>query len=449
MAAAPFFTASLWAANHEITTPEELFPQLDAILKHAVAQSPAMVTRATDLEIAENDRVGARAALLPTVGGFFNYYESSDKRSDQVPTPENPDPERLRVQKTYYNFSVTQPIFHWGERRNLDRIGAIRLQMSQRNYREGYRLLAQEVRVSYLRLIGDKQRANRASLAHAYFASQLKRSEEQLAKKAISEAQIFPIRQDAERMEISDEQTRFAYENNKIAFSRLTGLPVLRDDEIPDNIPLVTPQNETVQELLAGYLTQKDKPTAAAENARKTLAIAQLNLANDRKRLYPKLSLTAGASQDEQSYTINIAQKYAIQSYYAGISVNWLIFDGLTSRAVVRSSRARIRQLETDYRALDEQLARNAQNQVKTLGFTARSAAVNERQLQSVEGNLNLRREEFGRGVISEEAVSGAEISLADARIAALVSRAEYYSQLCEFLGMVVEDPVVANIPQQ
>jgi outer membrane protein TolC len=444
-AALPLFTASLWAANHEITTPEELFPQLDAILKHAVAQSPAMVTKATDLEIAENDRVGARASLLPSAGGFFTLFESSDKRSDQVPTPDNPDPDRLRVQKVYYNFSISQPIFHWGERRNLDRIGAIRLQMAQRNYREGYRLLAQEVRSSYLRLIGDKQRAKRATLAHEYYGAQLKRAEEQFAKKAISEAQIFPIRLDAERAEISDEQTRYAYENNKITFSRLTGLPVLNDDAIPDSIPAVNPQDAAVQKLLAGYLAQKDKPTVSAEVARQSLAVARLNLANDKKRLYPKLSLTAGVSQDEQSYTINIAQKYSIQSYYAGLSVNWLIFDGFNSGAVVRSTRARIRQLETDYRALDEQLARNAQNQAKALGFSARYAAVNERQLESVEGTLNLRREEFGRGVISEEAVSMAELNLVDARISAFGSRADYYTQLCEFLGMVVEDPVVEN----
>lgn len=442
-AAAPLFTASLWAANQEITTPEALFPQLDAILKHAVSQSPAMVSRATDLEIAENDRVGARATLLPSVGGYFNLFESSDDRSDQ------PTGDRLRVTKTYYNFSITQPVFHWGERRNLDRIGAIRLQMAQRNYREGYRLLAQEVRTSYLRLIAEKQRAKRAALAHAYYSAQLKRAEEQLAKQAISEAQIFPVRLDAERYEISDEQTRYAFETSKATFARLTGMPVLSDEAIPDEIPVVKPQLEAVQELLAGFLAQKDKPTIAAENARQGLAMARLNLANDKKRLYPKLSLIAGASQDEQSYTINVAQKYAVQSYYAGISVNWLIFDGFNSGAVVRSTKARLRQLEADYRTLDEQLARTAQNQVKSLGFLARYASVGERSLESTEGNLNLRREEFGRGVISEEAVSAAEISLADARIAAFSYRVDYYSQLCEFLGMVVEDPVVANVPQK
>ena len=95
LAAVPLFTMGLWAADSAgtgITTPESLFPQLDAILKHTVSQSPAMVTRATEMESAENDRAVARANLLPTAGGYLTYVESSDNRSDQ--------PETVRVRKT-------------------------------------------------------------------------------------------------------------------------------------------------------------------------------------------------------------------------------------------------------------------------------------------------------------------------------------------------------------
>lgn len=438
LAAVPLIASGLWAAADDLTTPEELFPQLDAILKHAVAQSPAMISRAVDQEIAQNDRIQARANLLPSIGGSYSLYQANDDRSDQ--------PDRVRVEKQYYNFSITQPLFFWGERRNNDRVGAIRLAMAKGQYREGYRLLAQEIRAGYLRLIGDKLRAHRATLANAYYSAQLKRAEDQLAKRAISEAQIFPIRIEAERAQLADERTNFDYENNKISFGRLTGMPVLKDEEIPDSIPVVKPQDAAVQRLLAGYLAQKDKPTVAADVARQNLSIARLAYANDKKRLYPKFSLVAGASQDEQSYTINVANKYSVQSFYGGFSVNWLIFDGFSSGAVVRSSRARIRQLERDYQALDERLAESAQNQVRLLGFTARGAALNERLLGSSEGNYSLRKEEFGRGVTAEDAVNLAELNLVDTKIATFGTRADYYTQLCEFLGLVTQDPVLANV---
>ena len=47
------------SAADDIVTPERLFPQLDAILKQTVAQSPRMVNRALDLEMAEQDRIAA------------------------------------------------------------------------------------------------------------------------------------------------------------------------------------------------------------------------------------------------------------------------------------------------------------------------------------------------------------------------------------------------------
>lgn len=438
----PLFAATVWAAdvaNHGIVTPESLFPQLDAILKHAVSQSPSMISQAVNEEIAENERVIARSNLLPTVGGYYNLNGARDKRGDLAGS--------LDVTKIYYNFSVIQPLFFWGERKNLDRIGAIRLEMTKGNVREGYRLLAQEVRTAYLRLIADKLRARRAALSDKRSAAILKRSEDQLTKKVISEAQIFTIRIEAERALVVNERTQFDYENNKLAFSRLTGMPVLRDEEIPDVIPPITPQTEAVQGLLSGYLSQADNPNPEAVTLRQTLDIEKLNLANSKTRLRPKVSVMAGTSQDEQSYTTNTAQKYSVQSYYAGVKVDWQVFDGFAARSAVRSNRAHIRQLESDYRQLNERLATQAQNQAKMLGFYSRYVSINDRLLESSEGHLRSRKEEFSRGVISEEDVGLAEIGLVDSTILAYGSRTEYYTGVCDFLGTVMEDPVLTNLP--
>ena len=52
--AVPLITASLWAAPavNDLILPERIFPQLDGILKDAVQQSPRMLNRALDPEIA-------------------------------------------------------------------------------------------------------------------------------------------------------------------------------------------------------------------------------------------------------------------------------------------------------------------------------------------------------------------------------------------------------------
>jgi outer membrane protein TolC len=398
-----------------------------------------MISRAVDLELAENDRVAARAGLLPSVGGSYSYYEARDKRGDL--------PGRLDVTKIYYNFSVTQPLYHWGERSNTARMGDIRQKISEGNYSDGYRLYAQEVRSAYFRLIISKVRAEKAAFFNDYSAKQLKRGEERLTKKVVSEAQMFGIRMEAERATIADERAKFDFENDKAAFARLTGTAPLANDEIPDAIPAVTLQNDAIQALLAEYLSQKNPPTAEAENFRNTMQMERLNLANQKTRLLPKFNLVVGASQDEQSYTLNTAQKYQVQSYYGGLSVNWTIFDGLSARSGVRSALARVRSQENEYRELTEKLAEQAQSQAKLTGFYARYASISDRYLESGEGNLRSKKEEFARGVIAEEDVSGAQLGLYDSRISAYSSRADYYTQLCQFLGTVVKDPVLANLP--
>lgn len=421
-----------------VVTAEKLYPELDEILKKAVAQSPRMINRAIDLEIAEQDRIAARAGMLPSVGGSFSYYEARERRADIGM--------RLNVPKTYYSFSLSQPLFHWGERRNAARVGEIRELMVQGNYREGYRIYAQEVRNLYLRLIVDKLRAKRTSYALEYANNQLKQGEERLAQKVISDGQMFSIRIAAERAQIDADRADFEFENGKVSFARLTGMPVLRSEDIPDTVPAVPTQESAIQGLLQGYLAQSELPTTEAAYFRNALEVERLNLANQKTRLRPKLSLVAGATQDQQRYTA-LGSEYKVDSYYAGLSVGWTIFDGFSARSAVRSSLAKLRSMENDYRVLTERLSQQAQTQARLAGFSARSAAVTNKLLESAEGNLSTKQEQFSRGAISQEEVNLAQLNLYDTQLSAYLTRADYYNQVGEFLGIVMEDPVLANLP--
>lgn len=421
-----------------LVTAEKLYPELDSILKSAVAQSPRMISRAIDLEIAENDRIAARAGLLPTVGGAFRYYEARERRADLG--------ERMSVPKTYYDFSISQPLYHWGERANTARIGEVRELIAQGNYREGYRIFAQEVRNAYLKLIVDKLRAKRTAYALDYANNQLKQGEERLAQKVISAGQMFVIRIDAERAQVTAERAAFEFENGLASFARLTGTPPLRPEAVPDVIPAVADQSSALNSLVQGYLAQSELPSYEAVSMRNALDIERLNLANNKTRLKPKLSLVAGANQDEQRYSA-LGSKYKVDSYYAGVSVGWTIFDGFTARSAVRSSLARIRSMESDYRVLTDRLAQQAQSQARLAGFAARSAAINNKLLDSAEGNLSEKTEQFARGATSQEQVSLAQLNLYDMQLTAYLSRIEYFSHVSELLGTVRDDPVLANLP--
>jgi outer membrane protein TolC len=444
LAALPLFTVGLWAADsvgHGITTPESMFPQLETILSQAVAQSPTMLARSIDQEIAENDRKVARSGLLPSVGGYYRYWWAQDKRSDR------PDMDRVETDKQFYDLSINQPVFHWGERKNNDKIGAIRLALAGQNYREAYRVLADTIRTSYFRLINDKLRVTRTEFANAHLQDVAKRSEDRLAKKEISDAQAFLVRTEAERSQITTERTRLEFEFAKQSFARLTGLPQLTDDQIPDDIPAVQDQSAAVQAALADFLSQDKPRTAVALNNQNLLEIERKNLAIAKTRLLPKINMQAGINQDEQTYGLTLASRYSVNSLYYGVSVNWTIFDGFASSAAQRSAYARIRQLERDYRTLTEQLASTAQHQAKMTDIFLRYAKINDGLVPSSEGNLATKRDDFKRGINSEDDVAAAQLNVYDTKLLAFASRQDYYNTLVDFLGTIAEDPVLKNIP--
>jgi outer membrane protein TolC len=421
-----------------LVMPEELFPQLGAILANAVKQSPRMLNRALDLEIAENNRIGARSGLLPNVGGYANYYESRDTRADL--------PGRLNVTKIAYNFSLQQPVFYWGERRNGARIGEISASIAKGQYAEGYRILAQTLRGDYLRLIVQKLSVKRADFYLQYVQSQLQKEEVRLNQKVISEYQIFPVRLAVEQAQIASERVHFDFDMAKQSFARLAGCAPLTDEAIPDLIPPARHDGGAYERLLAAFLGQTEIPTVEAVTMRKQIETETLIVATAKTRLRPKFNLVAGVSQDEQSYTINVAQKFRVNSMFGGMTANWTIFDGLASGAAVRTELARLRQMRNDYKEMTERVGQQAQTQAKQINFSARSMSLSDRALQASEGNLKSKQDEFSRGVSAEDDVNLARIALLDAQLQAYNGRVDYFSRTGDFLGLIVKDPVLANV---
>jgi len=441
LAAMPLLACFLQAASSavsEIPLPEKIHPGLDAILHNAVLQSPRMVNRALQMEIADNDRIAARANLLPTFSASYSYNTASDQQQGQT--------SRSTSIKTPYSVVLSQPVFHWGERRNNDKIGAIQLKIARGEYRQGYRLLAQEIRTSYLRLIVQKMAVKRARFYQQYVNNQLKLQEDRLLKKVISEVDISIARQNSEQGQIALERVEFEFENAKHSFARLAGTGSMTDDAIPDSISEATYSAGPYDQMLADFLSQKEPPTAAAFDLRQQIDIANLNYASARTRLRPKVNAVFALTQDEQSNYLNSGSKYTFSSRYAGISINWTIFDGFASNAATRNALIRRRTLENDYRQLTEQLAQDAQTGVKQINFAARNMAIYDRLFVSNQGYLNTTKEDFKRGVKSDAEVGQVQLNVYDAELNANNARADYLLQISSFLGTLNEDPIVGNL---
>ena len=420
--------------------PEDVFPALRPILEQAAQQSPQMVSRNLELLAADGDLKQAKAGLYPSLGGFYQYSQTTDQREDIV--------DSLKTDKTYYNITLTQPLFQWGERVNNAKIGKIIRDIADENYSEAYRLLANQIRASYLSLIMSKIGINNATHGLKLAEEALASAEDRLQKKVISEGAIFQTRIAADQARLADETAAWNFELSKQDFSKLTGQPAPSDYAIPSEIPGLIESKDKVDALLTRFLSQEKPETAAVRIARKQVLVNELTYKNQRTRQRPKLSFVAGISQDEQSYTSNIAQKYGLESKYVGLQVSWNIFDGFATRGAVASALARKRMAEHTYKELTETLAQDARKAAKAVDLAQRQLAISERLLNNAGNFLSYTKDELKRGQSSEAEINAAQAGYNATKSSTNSSRYIYLMRVSEFLSLIAEDPMVGKIEQ-
>jgi outer membrane protein TolC len=424
-----------WAAAEDVDLPERVFPALDQILRDALQQSPRILARNLDLEIAQGDEMQAKAGLYPSAGGYVGYQKARETRED-IQTGSYP------TNMTNYAFSVSQPVWHWGVVRNGARIGEIRRKILEQQYVEAFRMLAQEIRAGYLGLITRKalMRSTRFNLKLTETSLQV--AEDRLAKGTISVGDIFSTRMNALQLRLTTDRSAEDFEQARRAFRLLTG-KVLSNDEIPDLIPPLSGGDEAPPRLLADFLSQKDPQTSSVIFARQQLEIENLNLKIQQKRLYPMINLVTGISQNRQSYTQNVGVLYGVQDRYIGMNLSWSVFDGFAARGAVKSSLARKRQFEASFRQLTENLGQEAQRLEKQVEFSLRQMRISDRLLGERGDFLHASEEDFKRGTAAETDLNAARASFFSVEFAAFNARADYLQRMSDFLGAIMVDPVL------
>lgn len=428
-------------ADGPLPLPEDYLPGLKSILANAVTQSPRMIARNAENAASEGNRIVARAGQLPNAGGFLGYYPwQRDYRADL--------PRYADVNRVNYNFSINQPLFHWGALQNATRIGEIQLRMTQSQTAEGYRLLVQEIRAQYLMLIIRKADLAKSHLGAKVTEENYSVAQTKLEKRVISDADMFMPTVNRDQARLSVDRAQEDFENSKAVFARLCGSAPLSDDQIPDAVPDVSAAPVTsLEPLLRAYTSQKDPDSYALRNIGDQIEVEKLNYKTISTRLLPTLNFQIGTSQDQTSYTTNIAAKYRVTSIFTGFMVNWTVFDGLAIRGAKATSLARRHQLEQSYKDMSADLVAQARNQLKLVDFARRDMELTNRLLTSSVGTLRDKRADATRGLASAADVSNAEIYNQDLSIKAYAARTDYLMKVGDFLSTLQQDPALANLP--
>ncbi len=420
--------------------PETYLPALKDILSTAVSQSPRMIARNAENAVAEGGRIVMRSGQLPSVGGYVGYYPwQRDWRADLSKFAD--------VNRLNYNFSINQPLYHWGALENNTRIGELQLRMTQGQTAEGYRILVQEIRGQYLALVIKKAALVRARLSLKMAEDNLSVAQTKLEKKVMSEAEIGMVRLMLDRAKLAADRTEEDYNDSKSVFAKLCGTPVLSDSQIPDEIPDPAGPTSTLEPMLTDFTSHKELDTYSLRNLNDQIEVEKLTYENTKTRLLPQLNFQIGTSQDQTSYTTNIAAKYRVTSVFTGFVLNWSIFDGFATRGAMASSLARRRQLEQSYKDMSANLADQARSQLKQVEFARRGMEIANRLLESSTGALRDRKADATRGLASEADVNTFQLSYQEAQINAFSARFDYLIKTGDFLSTMLKDPALVNLP--
>jgi outer membrane protein TolC len=444
LAAAVAALPALRAQSYDTTTlplPETYFPALKGILGAAVTQSPRMIARNAENAASEGNRVTMRSGQLPSINGYFNYYPwDRQVRADISGATD--------ASKLSYNFSLYQPIYHWGALQNNTRMGELQLHMTQGQTAEGYRLLAQEIRAQYMQLVIKKAALGRIRLSQHVAEDNMAVSRTKLEKKVISEAEMGGIVLKADQARLAADQAEVDYSDSKAVFAKLCGAPVLGDDQIPEEFPVVTlTETPALDPLVTAFTSQKELNSYNLAVVRDQIAVEKLTYANIQTRLRPQLNAVVGTSQDQISYTTNLAAKYKVNEYFVGLQVSWSIFDGFAARGAAATSMAHRRQLEQSYRDLSADLSDQARALLKQLTFARRGMEIANRLLDSSAGSLHDKKSDAARGLASDADVNTYQLAYEEARINAFTARSDYLMKNGEFLSTLLQDPALANLP--
>ncbi len=439
------FLPALWsqpAPNTALPLPESYFPELQSILESSLKQSPRMILRNAEEAIAEQSRIAARAGQLPSAGGGFSYYPWD--RQYRLVSGTVATGNRLG-----YNFSINQPVFAWGALKNNTRIYELQQKIAQGQTAETYRLLASEIRTAYLNLVLRKAALERAQLNQQIADAQLDIARTKREKNVISEADMFGPTITAEQARLSADRAADDYDGYRRYFAKLTGRPAPADDAIPDAIPAVTVTSDEVSSVVTEFNRQPDFDTYVLRNMRRQIDIEKLNYKIAATRLKPKVNAVVAVTQDQQRIVYGQEVPYEIREVYAGISVNWSIWDSFSTRASKKISLSRRRELEQSYREATEDLVQSVRDKKKQIEFSARNLAIVEKQLEAASNTYVATKEDLKRGLTSEAGVDSAQLYFYDARINAYGARYDYMLKVADLLSTIMKDPALANLPSQ
>ncbi len=422
------------------TLPEDYLPGLRAVLETAMRQSPQMLLRQLEVDRSEAQVIISDAERLPRLGGDVRFNSTRTAATHSQATRDN---------GLFYSIGANQAVFHWGAIKNRRAMARINLAIAEKNYGEAYRLLAVQLRQSYLQLIAMNAMVRLHRFTVDTQQSDLAVARERLGLGSTSAAEIAGRELDLSEAELVLERAQNELDAELQRFSRLAGLrPGLTPDQLPVDIPLPAYDPALADEILAGFLREGGATTFAAQVAELNRQRADHAYRIARVRLLPRFNTGLVHSRESTTNaTATQVAQVAITRQALELRGDWDIFDGFATRGAKRDALAERRGAEKTLAVERDAAMDEMQRRRRTVNYNARAQDIAERRLTGAAVMVKVAEEDMKvAGTGSESAVQTARRNLLAAQYNAALARANFLGEWSAFVSLAAADPVVQTL---
>ena len=423
------------------TFPEDYLPALKPILATALRQAPQVIAKQLELEGSTLRVMGANSLRLPSLGGNLTFASNETAISSNNST-------RTRDNGVFYNFGLSQSIYHWGALKNEGDKARIGVLIAQKSYAEASRMLAVTLRRSYLELIVKKSLLQQLRFARDLNVAELKLAKEKLASGLFSQGDIA-----ARELALSDENLRTQRAEVELvaqrrAFARLAGIGELAEAAIPSEIPSPTYDAAATSALLATLVRDGGRQTFQAQVSELRAREADLNYRIARVRLLPKFGASAAYSlENTTNASATTVSQQGVARQTVAIGASWSIFDGFASRAAKRDALVNKRAAELELKTSSEAAVDAAQALVQLLELDVQAMAMSALRVGLASAQLGKMEEELKLGNVPQTTVDQTLSGLKVMEFNNASARATFLARWSEFASLVGADPALTQLP--
>ncbi len=412
---------------------EELFPELGYLIELAAREGTElqlnelrMEERSGELDVARGQRrpqVHARARLAGA-------YETRDDIGDRYRGSVNA------------NLTVTQPLYHWGalEGREViaeDRVALQGLESSRHGERH-----FMEIRKAYLQWLLMKQRKELLEQSISLSESFVQARRQLVEVGQSSEQDVLEM-----EARLLENHESLSYIEKRVGdiegiMARLIGPGFSPVNLQGMPLSVIKPMSQSDLESLAARVRSGQSGIESPETEWFSLleSIESQNLAILRKENHPKVDFVAGVLSDQLDGLND--EDFALRvQYYAGVQINWNVFNGWQTKGHKRSVLARKRAFALQEKAAREDSGRRAGAILAELQLNLRQIEAREKRADILERRQNLVREQVDRSLLPGSERIEVEIDYRDVRQRLMDARVNYIINLMELGILMGEDP--------